>query len=313
MVQGAEEITWGNLKKQAEEGGLEETFAFVAAKPASTGGGAGGACVAPPTGQLAWWPLDEASGPTAADLAGSNDGTHVGGPIPTAALVAGGLSFAGNGHVMVPNSPSFEFTDWTAHAWVNTTTISAYNRIISQQVGTQVNNASTSYWVVGLEDGKLSACSQPSDGSWETQGTGSSYWNSCITSAAFVADGQFHHVAVTRASGASIDLYVDGGLVMSVPIGSNPGYAIADDVFIGQASTDFGSSVQNFGGTLDEVSLYDRALSATEVAAIYNAGSGGFCQGPTTKDDCKGGGWDQYGFRNQGQCVRFIETGKDSR
>lgn len=32
-----------------------------------------------------------------------------------------------------------------------------------------------------------------------------------------------------------------------------------------------------------------------------------------TKDECKNGGWEQYGFRNQGQCVRFIETGKDSR
>ena len=34
---------------------------------------------------------------------------------------------------------------------------------------------------------------------------------------------------------------------------------------------------------------------------------------PKTKDDCKKGGWEGYGFRNQGQCVRFIETGKDSR
>ena len=34
---------------------------------------------------------------------------------------------------------------------------------------------------------------------------------------------------------------------------------------------------------------------------------------PQTKDDCKKGGWEQYGFKNQGQCVRFIETGKDSR
>ena len=34
---------------------------------------------------------------------------------------------------------------------------------------------------------------------------------------------------------------------------------------------------------------------------------------PVTKDDCKNGGWEQYGFKNQGQCVRFIETGKDSR
>ena len=34
---------------------------------------------------------------------------------------------------------------------------------------------------------------------------------------------------------------------------------------------------------------------------------------PSTKDDCKNGGWEYYEFKNQGQCVRFIETGKDSR
>lgn len=32
-----------------------------------------------------------------------------------------------------------------------------------------------------------------------------------------------------------------------------------------------------------------------------------------TKDDCKDGGWADYGFANQGQCIRFIQTGKDSR
>lgn len=34
---------------------------------------------------------------------------------------------------------------------------------------------------------------------------------------------------------------------------------------------------------------------------------------PEAKDDCKNDGWEQFGFKNQGQCVRFIETGKDSR
>ncbi|MES2749247.1 MAG: hypothetical protein V4606_02560 [Patescibacteria group bacterium] len=33
----------------------------------------------------------------------------------------------------------------------------------------------------------------------------------------------------------------------------------------------------------------------------------------TTKDDCKLGGYATYGFKNQGQCVKFVETGKDSR
>jgi hypothetical protein len=34
---------------------------------------------------------------------------------------------------------------------------------------------------------------------------------------------------------------------------------------------------------------------------------------PQAKDDCMNGGWEQYGFKNQGLCVRYIETGKDSR
>jgi hypothetical protein len=34
---------------------------------------------------------------------------------------------------------------------------------------------------------------------------------------------------------------------------------------------------------------------------------------PTEKADCLNGGWEAFGFANQGQCVRFVETGGDSR
>jgi len=32
-----------------------------------------------------------------------------------------------------------------------------------------------------------------------------------------------------------------------------------------------------------------------------------------TKDDCKNGGWASYGFRSQGACVQFVNTGVDAR
>jgi hypothetical protein len=32
-----------------------------------------------------------------------------------------------------------------------------------------------------------------------------------------------------------------------------------------------------------------------------------------TKDQCKKNGWKKLGFKNQGQCIRFVNTGKDSR
>lgn len=34
---------------------------------------------------------------------------------------------------------------------------------------------------------------------------------------------------------------------------------------------------------------------------------------PDSKNDCKLGGWEDYHFKNQGQCIRYVNTGKDSR
>lgn len=31
------------------------------------------------------------------------------------------------------------------------------------------------------------------------------------------------------------------------------------------------------------------------------------------KDDCMKGGWQDFGFKNQGQCIQFVNTGKDGR
>ena len=32
-------------------------------------------------------------------------------------------------------------------------------------------------------------------------------------------------------------------------------------------------------------------------------------QVPTTKDQCQGDGWKQFGFKNQGLCLAFVERG----
>jgi hypothetical protein len=38
-----------------------------------------------------------------------------------------------------------------------------------------------------------------------------------------------------------------------------------------------------------------------------------FPDSPTSTAQCKSGGWRDFGFTNQGLCVRFVETGKDRR
>lgn len=34
---------------------------------------------------------------------------------------------------------------------------------------------------------------------------------------------------------------------------------------------------------------------------------------PQSKEDCKDGGAEDFGFANQGQCIQFVNTGQDSR
>ncbi|MFH5831223.1 hypothetical protein ACG2F4_06010 [Halalkalibaculum sp. DA3122] len=34
---------------------------------------------------------------------------------------------------------------------------------------------------------------------------------------------------------------------------------------------------------------------------------------PETRQECMKGGWEEFGFKNQGQCIRYVNTGKDSR
>lgn len=36
-------------------------------------------------------------------------------------------------------------------------------------------------------------------------------------------------------------------------------------------------------------------------------------ESPISREQCKNGGWEAFGFRNQGQCIAFVNTGHDSR
>lgn len=59
-------------------------------------------------------------------------------------------------------------------------------------------------------------------------------------------------------------------------------------------------------------------FNTAETGNDYNVYWSNFATGvpmvsPVAKDECKKSGWQAFGFSNQGQCVRYVETGKDSR
>ncbi len=95
-----------------------------------------------------------------------------------------------------------------------------------------------------------------------------------MTGSTSVCDGEWHHVAAVLDSDGSPDvsdvmLYVDGLLD---PVGSSKAMEIYTDVYSGRtrgltigAWEPFGSY---FEGVIDEVRIYDRALSDDEIAAL---------------------------------------------
>jgi hypothetical protein len=82
-----------------------------------------------------------------------------------------------------------------------------------------------------------------------------------LTGSANINDNQWHHVAGVY-NGSKMDLYVDGKLDASQTASGSLNVS-ATNVYIG------GSPSQSFNGLVDDVRIYNRALSADEIEALY--------------------------------------------
>jgi len=82
-----------------------------------------------------------------------------------------------------------------------------------------------------------------------------------------VSSNQYNHVALSYTT-TSFDIFVNGAFVTTIS-----GYnSIDPDTGTNHiGAMDFGNGVQNFfQGNIDDVRLYDKALSASEINTIYN-------------------------------------------
>ncbi len=92
-----------------------------------------------------------------------------------------------------------------------------------------------------------------------------------IQSTQFINDGIWHQVCATRIqSSGSIFLYVDSNLQASTTEANTASLTAPTYSYMGSSN----GGVGNHGiinGLIDDVRVYNRALSAAEIAAIYNA------------------------------------------
>ena len=227
-------------------------------------------CVTPPTGMVAWWPLDETSGTTSIDLAGfNNSGTRINGPVPVPGKVLGGLQFDGiNDYVSVPDHSELNFGtgDFSIDAWVKTSANTNLRIIVDKQT---LNGYAYQGYSFYLNAGYLTL--QLADGLPPTYFTN---WSPFV----FIADGIWHHVAVTvsRSITGGIVFYKDGvATQFGDPTVRSGSLTTTSPLTIGRQSY---TDQFEFNGILDEIELFNRVLTHQEIVSIFAADSAGKCK-----------------------------------
>jgi hypothetical protein len=209
------------------------------------------------------------SGTTAYDRSGSgNNGTLTNGPTITEGKIGQALSFdATDDYVDLGTPATFNnIGPMTISAWQYVdTTASASNYIADK-----TSIGSVNYWdfstIWSNPVGRISFDVKFSGGFLSRVAAGGSATN-----------GQWQHILVTwdgSISASNVHMYVNGTEVSSYLTTTDGIGSRSDDSAINLTlGARQGVSVLGvLKGKLDEVRIYNRALSATEVAALYNAG-----------------------------------------
>ncbi len=220
-----------------------------------------GVCTNPPTGMVSWWP---GAGNTN-DVKDGNSGSLVGGTTFAAGKVGNAFQLDGiDDHVLVTNSANLNFGtgDFSLEAWVKTSFI-----------GGTGNKFIVSKMSVGQDVQYLLAYQANTDGkAFFMMGNGA--MSTFALSPTSIADGLFHHLVGVR-QGLNLQLYVDGALAASALMPSLYSATSANNVVIGGRQDPGNTPYVN--GLIDEATIYNRALSASEILSIVLAGNAGKC------------------------------------
>jgi hypothetical protein len=245
-------------------------------------------CTAPPAGIISWWPADNSYGDA---VDGNNASPLVPAfpPFNPTGKVSQAFNLNGNSsRIAVNNSPSLNFSNnvnFSIEGWIKALPppdasrnppVYPYPNTPIIEKRTAVNLLGVGYSFL-LNQGRL-AC-------WLATNSPNLNSNSAtfISSGPDLRDGMFHHVAMTldRSSTTGGKLFVDGNVVLTFDAFSRRGdLSNSGQLFIGAPTVTLSNSF--FYGSIDEMAIYNRALSTNEIQAIAGAGSAGKCKVPPT-------------------------------
>jgi len=212
-------------------------------------------------GLLSLWHFDEGSLTTSADatpaartatLNGNAAWAASAAPLALTMIATNCLRFDGvSGYVQVPHNTNLNAYPLTAMGWFRTTnTVSFVQGIVSKYA-----DASGNGWSLFVQNGKL---------------RGFFYRPGFLqaidaTSVATVADGGWHHAALT-VDAAGGKLWLDGSVVGTGSWASPGPPTNSDPVQIGR----YHNYAERFHGALDEIAVWNRALTTNEIQTLKN-------------------------------------------
>jgi prepilin-type N-terminal cleavage/methylation domain-containing protein len=209
------------------------------------------------TGLVGYWPMDEGTGTTAYDASGyGNNGTLTNSPTWQSGAnckVGDCLSFnpASSQYINVNNSNSLNVSTITMTAWVYLTSYSC-----PADRGIIVNKENQYEWGIRCNSGNLDAAISPN---WAWYGT-----------TQLVPLNGWHFVAVTWDGNAQ-NYYIDGQLSQSYSLTNKGSITSGSGCLRIGARNGCGTATSFFNGQIDDVRIYNRALSAQEIQDLYNA------------------------------------------
>jgi hypothetical protein len=199
-------------------------------------------------GLVSRWTFDEGAGATAGDAAGTNVAT-LSGAEWAAGRSGAGISLDASGDAVNAGTFDPSAADLTLTAWVNWRGPSGGYEVIMAKRDSW--SAADMRWQFYRHiDGKLR---------FERQGAVSTFGIGLPTT------NQWCHLAVTK-TGSNVLLYINGtpAATTSMSLGSDS----AARVVLGNAQV---GGAETFNGAMDEVRVYNRALTAAEIGTIYAA------------------------------------------
>jgi len=212
-------------------------------------------------GLIGYWSFDEGSGITANDSSGNgNNGTLVNGPIWTPGEIAGALSFDGVDDYVSFASQAQSTISISAWVYAQATPGNVFPRIIDMPG-----------YVLFLPEPSNPKSNPASLGFLSRRSDGDGEWDTPANSMAY---NSWNHVAVVYDSSSTsnnADLYINGVKQTISKINPPRGTQTSNE---GEGI--IGNHIplnRGWDGLIDELRIYNRALSAAEIVSLYDQGN----------------------------------------